>query len=398
MPNTRKVIALVFPPSQAAGQRIIEGILDRHLAVHRWTLIEVPKKLPGEDPFAGENLAVDGVITWAEARDVWLRNLVKRRIPVVNCGTEWVKTPGIASLHFDYEEIQSKVVEHFSALGLRRMVVIGHLLKMRPETQRILLSVTRHARKAGLDSCLWELDGKDSPGVTPKRLLAPDRETALAAFLTDLEKPAGLFTFGDHIGYIAATVASRLGIAVPRQIAICGMGGNMVASFANPPLTTIAGASRELGREAADCMSKWLATGKPPFQLRKIPGAEVIERESTVGGSGSVVLEAVRRHVESSGRIGTTLDHLVSLSGMSVKTLIRKYRDHFGVDPTEDMHKHRIAEAEKQLGQPALSISEVASACGFSSQSAFTNYFLRHRGITPGDFRRSIGQTAGKPR
>lgn len=388
MAHPRKVIALIFPPAQLAGYKIIEGILDRHLAANRWTLIEVPKKQPAEDPLAGEGIAVDGVITWAEARDIWVRNLAVRGIPVVNCGAEWMNTPGIASVHFDYEEIQAKVVAHFAALGLRRMVVIGHLLRKRPATHHIIQSIVDFARRAGMECSSWELDGKDSPGVAPRRLLAPDREAALAAFLTALEKPVGIFTFGDHIGYIVATVAARLGIAVPREIAICGMGGNTVASFANPPLTTIAGSARQLGQEAAGCMAHWLDTGKPAFDHKVVSGAELIERESSVGGSGSVVLESLRRTIKAHGMRGMTLDQLVDRSGMSVKTLVRKYRDHFGVDPADDIRRHRLDEAGRLLDQPGLSLAEVAGACGFSSQSAFNNYYVRHTGMTPGERRR----------
>jgi len=32
-------------------------------------------------------------------------------------------------------------------------------------------------------------------------------------------------------------------------------------------------------------------------------------------------------------------------------------------------------------------VAEIATACGFTSQASFYNYFLRHTAISPSDFR-----------
>lgn len=391
MPTRKKVIALVFPPVPSYSRKLTLGIVERHLAHRDWSIIELPKPPPGQSPFIDDRMRPDGVITMAEARDTWLHDLVRNGIPVVNCGAEWSGVDGICSVHHEFKDILERLISHFADLGFGRVVAIGHLLDKRPATRRLLERFVEMARVAGLDGQLWELDGEDSPSVVPRRLLATDQEHQLAAFLTNLPKPAGIFCFGDHIGYIVAAVASRLGIRIPGSIAISGFGDNMVASFADPPLTTIDGLAHEVGRHAADCLASWLENGSPPFALKTIPGAVLIERESTVGKSGNVILEAVHRYIETHAKTGVTLDELVALSGLSTKTLVRKYREHFGVDPMHEVHQRRLREIRRLLDGTPGSLAVIAADCGFSSPAAFSNYFRRHAGCAPGEYRQDRG-------
>lgn len=388
MGGRKKVIALVFPPVPSYGRKLTLGIAERHLAHHDWTIIEVPRLFPGVSPFADGGVQPDGVIVWAEARDLWIHDLLAQNVPVVNCGMEWTGVHGVASVHYDFSDIYRRIISHFRELGFKRVTAIGHLLDMRPATRKTLEDFVKLAEDSGLESRLWELDGEDSPSVMPRRLLTTAREAHLAAFLKDLQKPAAIFSFGDHIGYIVAAVAAHLGIRIPKSIAIAGFGDNMVAGFSDPPLTTIDGSAHEVGRAAVDCLAQWLDCGEQPFVARSIPGAVLIERESSVGKSGSVVLESVHRHIDTHSKTGVSLDELVAMSGLSVKTLVRKYREHFGLDPMEDIHQRRLHEAQRLLAIPSMPIANIATACGFSSQGAFANYFHRHAGCAPGEYRK----------
>lgn len=388
MAKCRKKVALVFPPVPSYSHKLTMGVVERHLAHNDWSIIEVPREIPGQSPFAGDGTLPDGVIVWAESVDQWLHELLDRKIPVVNCGTEWLGVEGVASAHFDYDDIHRHLLRHFMDLGLRRVIAIGHRLPDRPQTLTSLETFVNLASDSGMESYVWELDGVDSPAILPRRLLATERESKLADFLTSLRKPAGIYCYGDHIGYIVSAVASSLGIKVPQQLAIAGFGDNLIATFADPPLTTIDGAAHQVGLAAADCLAHWMKHGQPPFTDLAVAGFELIERESTVGKSGSVVLEAVRRYIDMHAGHGTSLDELVSLSGLSVKTLVRQYRESFGHDPMEDIHQRRLKEAKMLLNKSTLAIGAIATSCGFSSQAAFANYFLRHTGCSPGAYRK----------
>jgi AraC-like DNA-binding protein len=51
--------------------------------------------------------------------------------------------------------------------------------------------------------------------------------------------------------------------------------------------------------------------------------------------------------------------------------------------------------AEQHLGDPGMSVAEVALLLGYSEQSAFTRAFRRWTGHSPLQFRRQRGSTAG---
>lgn len=81
-------------------------------------------------------------------------------------------------------------------------------------------------------------------------------------------------------------------------------------------------------------------------------------------------------------------------SDLSLGQLAKKYalsRSHFsklfkevtGVGLSEYINITRISAAEKLLAKKALSITEVASACGFNDSNYFAAVFKRLKGITP---------------
>jgi AraC-like DNA-binding protein len=330
------IIALSYSQIPSDCARLMEGVLDRHLAHRDLTFGEVPRVIPGVSPFVEGVAGVDGLIVWAEARDRWARDVVELGIPAVNCGMEWLEVDRVASVHVDFPTVRATVPVHFKALGLRRVVAIGHRFADRPMTHRLLVG-------------------------------AGERE--LEEFLRKIPKPFGVYAFGDHTGSMVCEVAARMGLKVPRQVAVVGHGDNRVARFSNPPRTSVWGNSRQVGQLAADCKAQWLENGAAPFREMNVGGAQLIERESTVGKSGSVLMESIERFIHDHVRRGVTLGELVAMSGLPVKTLVGQYREAFGLDPME---------AIELLKTTTRSIGEVATKCGFSSQAAFTNYYQRH--------------------
>jgi AraC family transcriptional regulator len=58
------------------------------------------------------------------------------------------------------------------------------------------------------------------------------------------------------------------------------------------------------------------------------------------------------------------------------------------VAPHRWLLKRRVELAHKLLGNPLLSLAEVAVRCGFSDQSHFTRVFTAMSGASPGAWRR----------
>jgi DNA-binding LacI/PurR family transcriptional regulator len=386
MSGSRRYVGVLLPPALAYSARILEGVM-RHPLVHQeWMMIECPHFEPGRNPLLPGGAALDAAIIWAEPRDLWVRDLIAQGTRILSCGTEWEGTPGVASVYFDRAEMHRLLIDHLKSLGLRRAVSMGHKLGLRPASRRIIERFVEMAGCEGIQAQWWSLEGEGSPAMAPGRMLQAHAEHDLAEFLRSLALPTAVICASDQMAVIVCEVAARIGLKVPEDLAVMGESDNPLAATSNPPLTSIAGNAVALGEAAASVLAKWMADGAPPSEPVLVSGARLVARESTTGAADDPAIERVRRLIEAEAVKGISLAELVAASGLSTKTLVRRYQAAFSVDPIEEVNRLRLAEAKRLLAAGALKIVDVAASCGFSSQAAFNNYFRRHTGCSPTAF------------
>jgi PAS domain S-box-containing protein len=95
------------------------------------------------------------------------------------------------------------------------------------------------------------------------------------------------------------------------------------------------------------------------------------------------VVEHIHVNLENSHRI----DELAKLASLSAPQLDRRMRKVFRLSTKQFVIKCRIEEATRLLLETEQPIGEIALACGFSDQSAFTRQFKATTGSPPGEFR-----------
>jgi AraC family transcriptional regulator len=83
------------------------------------------------------------------------------------------------------------------------------------------------------------------------------------------------------------------------------------------------------------------------------------------------------------------LEALAGIAGMSTYHFARRFKETTGVSPHAYVLLRRIRRAESLLLDPAVSLAEIAAACGFSSQAHFTTAFRLRLGTTPHAYRRN---------
>lgn len=83
------------------------------------------------------------------------------------------------------------------------------------------------------------------------------------------------------------------------------------------------------------------------------------------------------------------LKTLASEIGISLSQLERDFTAAFGMPPQRFVHKLRIERALALLAGPTP-VAEIALACGYTDQSAFTRRFGRVTGTTPSAYRRRL--------
>jgi AraC family transcriptional regulator len=98
------------------------------------------------------------------------------------------------------------------------------------------------------------------------------------------------------------------------------------------------------------------------------------------------------RVVERMRNLGTelSLEVLAKESGYSRVHFVRMFRAATGYTPHNYLLKLRLDRARELLASPALSLTEIALECGFSSHSHLSRVFRQVLGATPSEYRRSL--------
>lgn len=100
-------------------------------------------------------------------------------------------------------------------------------------------------------------------------------------------------------------------------------------------------------------------------------------------------------HIQGSYRAPLDITELARRAGVSGCQLERDFVDLLGLPPRRYLQKVRLEAALIKLKGAETSIVDVALACGYTDQSAFTRSFRSATGITPSEYRRRQ-QTASR--
>lgn len=92
---------------------------------------------------------------------------------------------------------------------------------------------------------------------------------------------------------------------------------------------------------------------------------------------------------------GMTVAELARECELSHRHFCRAFRHSVGSSPHSYMQVRRIELAKDLLSRSEGTLGDVGSLCGFADQSHFTRVFTQIAGVTPGVWRRNVGQGKG---
>lgn len=87
-----------------------------------------------------------------------------------------------------------------------------------------------------------------------------------------------------------------------------------------------------------------------------------------------------------------TLGGLALLSGLTERSLIRRFKAATGDTPTGYLQVLRIEAARQQLETSRLAVEEVTRRVGYEDVSSFSRLFRKHTGLAPGAYRSRFGR------
>lgn len=183
------------------------------------------------------------------------------------------ETDRISSVGIDNTNIARELTCHFNDKGAQRIACLAG-----PKN----LSIS-HERTAGYLSALLDCGlPVNNAYLANTRLDADSAEIATNKLLQLPEPPDALLCINDTVAFGAMRAIRKAGLSIPQDIAISGFTNEMHATVVEPPLTSVAQPTGEMGREAAKMLIEQIENGiyKVPRQI--VMKSKIVIRASSV--------------------------------------------------------------------------------------------------------------------
>lgn len=132
----------------------------------------------------------------------------------------------------------------------------------------------------------------------------------------------------------------------------------------------------------------WFVTNKLPLTDAKGRVIGVMGTVQSFEGKKQVLqpylqIDRALAYIREHFRAGVCITELARIVHLSPRQLHRKFVETFGASPQAFIMKLRIQAACEALQHEGANIADVARELGFCDQSALTQHFHRHMGMTP---------------
>ncbi|WP_291858227.1 LacI family DNA-binding transcriptional regulator [Marinilabilia sp.] len=183
------------------------------------------------------------------------------------------ETDQISSVGIDNTNIAQELTCHFHENGAKRIACLAG-----PKN----LSISRE-RTAGYLSALIDCNQPVNYAYMANTMLDADSaEKATNKLLQLPEPPDALLCINDTVAFGAMRAIRNAGLSIPHDIALSGFTNEMHATVVEPPLTSVAQPTEEMGQEAAKMLIEQIENGiyKVPRQI--VMKSKIVVRKSSV--------------------------------------------------------------------------------------------------------------------
>lgn len=228
----------------------------------------------------------------------------------------------------------------------------------------------------------------------------PSWRQSVAEQLSRCPERAGLFAFNDCLSAEIAALAHELGLSVPRDLAVLGVGNEAIeCESASVKLSSVDPNLEEMAYQAARLLAQILDGKQPRDGVLTVPPRSIDIRESTAISNVSyprfeqALVYIAERYADPNLSVGSVADAL----GISRRQLERDFRSENGYTAREYIERARMQEAARLLlEQPNATVAEIAEQVGISAPGNFFRIFRKRFGTTPAAFRAQAGESQRK--
>jgi LacI family transcriptional regulator len=339
--------------------------------------------LPPSPPWAGR---VEGAIVDWENEPGILEWLLQGGVPFVSASGDLYNLP-VISIFSDVQSAARLAAEHFVDLGFREFAFVG------PQASDASRK-WRQALAEELERRGHSLDAYESPVTfyaTFEELLHPAvADPKIAELLSRRRGRLAVMTLNDEYGVSICRIAASLGMAVPDDVAVLGVGDTTVSKIAVPPLSSIRADLDESGYQAGRLVHR-LMDGKEVAKLHwPIPVLGLVARESTVGRQATAQTDVDRAlgFIRDHACEGISARDVAAKLHLALRTFELQFQAVVGHTAAEEIRRVRMEGAKTLLANTNMSITQIAGEVGCHDASYFASFFRRHAGVKPSEYRK----------
>jgi DNA-binding LacI/PurR family transcriptional regulator len=197
---------------------------------------------------------VDGIlVNSSRVGALYLPLLEEMKVPIVLINNEH---PGqfVHSVTIDNLNAGREAARHLVELGHKRVGYIGNRFGLQADMERF----------SGYRQILEEADIGFQPELVAHGDGRPEGGMSAMERLLELpEPPTAVFCYNDMEAIGALRAIREHGLTVPGDVSVVGLDDLFLASYTDPPLTTIQQPKHQMGRLAAEILLKLLSGAKP---------------------------------------------------------------------------------------------------------------------------------------
>jgi len=215
----------------------------------------------------------------------------------------------------------------------------------------------------------------------------------LASWLSSLKKPVALFLAGDYLAPDAMSACESAGLSIPSDVSILGVDNNPMICESTPiPLSSIEPDFSRTGYDAVKILDRMMHSRKTSERplIQRTPPIRVVERASTTRTKPSAdLVERALRYIDDNIDSGITAGQVAKHLSVSPQLLALRFAqlEHRSVRDT--IIEKRLTKVKTLLTSTKLSVTAIATRCGFRSANHLSHQFAGHFGIAPGQWRNS---------
>jgi LacI family transcriptional regulator len=309
--------------------------------------------------------------------------LTRLDVPVVNIsnGAPNIRLPSVFP---DDARVGRLAAQYLKELGLQHFACTGPIefmySKMRKQaflaelkTDVSVVHEYTMIRESGADANITGIDFK------------------MLDWLRGLPKPVGIFATSDARASELLQICRFGEIDVPQDVCVLGVDNDeLIAALSYPPLSSIELPTEKIGYEAARLLEDLMNGQAPPTRPILFPPVRVVSRQSTnvLAIADSDVVTAVR-YIREHVHTGVTVVDILRQVPLNRRYLERKFKNHLGRTPLQEILRVRIERARELLATTDLSMPAIARRSGFPTGEQLATVFRRTTGTTPTLFRQS---------